>query len=100
MDLEPSLVAACRSAAGAAALLGTERVRRRLEAHREFVAASERQGKTLSHRNRHYGFPVMTGQEEDLVLYFPLRLTPTAEGLEVEHGAEPPREYQIGRPGG
>ncbi|MBM3277149.1 MAG: site-specific DNA-methyltransferase [Candidatus Handelsmanbacteria bacterium] len=51
--------------------LGRQRAAARLAAHREFVAARCAEGKEMKHRNTTYGFPVVTAQETDLVLYAP-----------------------------
>ena len=42
----------------------------RLEAHMHFVEDYEKRKKALRHRNIHYGFPVMTRQERELLLSF------------------------------
>ncbi len=42
----------------------------RLEAHMHFVEDYEKRKKPLRHRNVHYGFPVMTRQERELLLCF------------------------------
>ena len=38
--------------------------RGRISDHQAFVKKMRRKGRELKHTNRHYGFPVMTGQEE------------------------------------
>ncbi len=38
--------------------------RGRISDHQAFVKKMRREGRELKHTNRHYGFPVMTGQEE------------------------------------
>jgi DNA modification methylase len=40
---------------------------RRLENHAAFVAGRRAAGQTLKYRSRHYGFPVMTRQEQEIV---------------------------------
>ena len=57
--------------------LGNAYAERRLEAHLDFVASREEAGRPCRHVNRHYGFPVVTGQETDLQLF-----VPGATGLE------------------
>ncbi|MBN1699832.1 MAG: site-specific DNA-methyltransferase [Spirochaetales bacterium] len=43
---------------------------KRILDHWEFVESREAVGGTLRHTNIHYGFPVMTSQEKELILYF------------------------------
>jgi modification methylase len=68
VEIDPALAAAAREAAMAAKDAANEVVLARLESHRRFAAAREREGRPLGHVNRLHGFPVMTAQEEDLVL--------------------------------
>lgn len=71
-----------------AVVLGQQRVKERLDAHRAFIAAREGAGKEHKHVSEVYGFPVVTGQEVSL------RLRPAValrweEGVGVgEHGGE------------
>jgi len=46
-----------------------ERCRRRLDDHREFVAAREADGNPPGHEAAHYDFPVVTKQERQIRLY-------------------------------
>ncbi len=48
--------------------LANNRIRNRLEAHVEFVKARIEKGKSVSKRNEYYGFPVVSGQEKDIIL--------------------------------
>ena len=70
-EIERSLAQTIRDTTETAGTLGREYARRRLDAHREFVQAREETGRPCRHRNRHYGFPVVTGQEVDLQLLIP-----------------------------
>jgi DNA modification methylase len=47
--------------------LANVRIADRLNDHLDFIAAFRRKGGRLKHANRHYGFPVMTKQEVELV---------------------------------
>ena len=49
--------------------LGNATIEARLHNHLEFVRSREQTKGPLKHRNRHYGFPVMTLQEKDLRLH-------------------------------
>lgn len=50
------------------ARVANARIRERLAAHLDFVAERRALGKDPKHTNRHYGFPVVTGQERFLLL--------------------------------
>jgi DNA modification methylase len=43
------------------------RIRSRLQGHRAFVEEAKTAGRDFRYENRHYGFPVMTAQETDLL---------------------------------
>jgi len=49
-------------------------ITRRLSAHMDFVAARREAGGSFKHCNRHYGFPVITAQEKNLLLNDPLQV--------------------------
>lgn len=51
----------------------------RLANHLEFVQQRIAAGRTIKHRNRPYGFPVMTAQEVELVFHRPKTVSQTAE---------------------
>ena len=44
------------------------RISSRLANHRAFIDEAKAAGRSFRHENRHYGFPVMTAQETDLLL--------------------------------
>jgi len=52
---------------GSITALSNRRILERLEHHTRFVESRAGEGKPLKHRNRHYGFPVMTLQETGLI---------------------------------
>ena len=70
-ELEHSLERPIRNAIETAVPLGREYAQRRLDAHLDFVHSREEAGRPCRHLNRHYGFPVVTGQETDLELLAP-----------------------------
>ncbi|MBI4604596.1 MAG: site-specific DNA-methyltransferase [Planctomycetes bacterium] len=93
LDMDPALLAAAERALLFAPALARRRVEERLEAHRRFVEEREAAGKPLKHRNRPYGFPVVTGQEVDLELLVPSAMRRTGEGrFEAEHRAATPSD--------
>ena len=51
----------------------------RLANHLEFVQQRTAAGRTIKHRNRPYGFPVMTSQEVELVFHRPKTVSQIAE---------------------
>ena len=73
-ELEHSLERPIRNAIETAVPLGREYAQRRLDAHLDFVHSREEAGRPCLHLNRHYGFPVVTGQETDLELLAPRAL--------------------------
>jgi DNA modification methylase len=68
VEIDPAFEPVVRAAAAGLKDEANALVRDRLAAHERFVAQREREGLPLGHRNRVHGFPVMTAQEEDLVL--------------------------------
>ncbi len=85
-EIDASLAETARAAIRHSVKLGSERAESRLTSHEKFVAEQEAAGRQWKHRNRHYGFPVMTRQEVDLVLYQPRRIQETEAGdFEVVH---------------
>ena len=70
-ELEHGLEQPVSDAIETAVPLGREYAQRRLDAHLDFVQSREEAGRPCRHLNRHYGFPVVTGQESDLELLVP-----------------------------
>ena len=80
VEIDPGLMGTVRAAVDSARSVGLERARARLLAHRQFVDEREKLERPLKHRNKLYGFPVVTGQEVDLVLYLPASVEAKDEG--------------------
>ncbi len=80
-EIEHSLAQTIRNTIETAASLGREYAQRRLGAHLDFVHAREKAGRPCHHVNRHYGFPVVTGQETDLQLIVPSELVSDSGGV-------------------
>ena len=96
-EIEHSLAQAIRNTTEAAGTLGREYARRRLDAHLDFVQSREAAGRSCRHVNRHYGFPVITGQETDLQFLIPdaISLDSTGNCLASHRAApQPIRESQ------
>ncbi len=67
-ETERSLAAVIDEGARQVPQKASARMEKRLQDHRTFVAEAEAAGRRFKHRNRHYGFSVMTSQEIDLFL--------------------------------
>ena len=87
VEIDESLCDISRSRISCAVDEGRRLAEGRLAAHKRFVVESEVSEHPLGHENRHYGFPVKSSQEVDLVLYRPDRVTSHGESFEVEHVA-------------
>lgn len=89
IEIAPSLAELARSVAKSARRVGTERVRERLSSHLRFVRERQELGRPLRHVNEHYGFPVVTSQEVDLLFYWPGMVVERSERhFSVDHSAE------------
>ena len=95
-EIAPELAPAVFADPGGVARIANERIRRRIEDHLAFVADCRRTGRALSHRNRPYGFPVVTGQETELLLNPVLsvsRLPP--DGFEARYEENPHAVFDL-----
>ncbi len=82
--------------------------RQRLRDHLEFVQKYTREKSSLKYRNSHFGFPVMTKQEQDLKLPFVKSIEEAGDGYfqatcfgdEYIRGLDPERNHEVknGRP--
>ena len=68
MEIDPSLAPAIQEISGPVVALSNRRIAERLDRHRRFVRERMDSGKPIKHTNRHYGFPVITRQETELIL--------------------------------
>ncbi len=71
VEVKTSLVEQAASRLPSARELGIQRVRARLDNHRQFVNHREADGRPLKYTNRHYQIPVQTKQERELELFWP-----------------------------
>ena len=74
VEIDPGLSDAIERAIEDALPIGEARVRSRLREHAEFIRTRQESGTPPGHSNGHYGFPVMSGQEEEIRFYVPSRL--------------------------
>ena len=69
-------------------------IRKRLAKHMEFVVDRLKTKTGFKYKNKHYGFPVMTAQEKELILNDPLDIRRPERGeFEVEYSEKPQPEY-------
>ena len=69
-------------------------IRKRLAKHMEFVVHRLKTKSGFKHENKHYGFPVMTAQEKELILNDPLDITqPEGGEFEVNYSDKPQSEF-------
>ncbi|MBW1893683.1 MAG: site-specific DNA-methyltransferase [Deltaproteobacteria bacterium] len=69
-------------------------IRRRLARHMEFVVNWLKTKGGLKYDNAHYGFPVMSAQEKELILNDPINITHSDTGFyEVIYSGEPQPEF-------
>lgn len=65
--------------------LGNKMLEERLQRHLNFVQDRLANGKEIKHKNRHYGFPVMTAQERQGQFFKITDIKPTTQGLQAEY---------------
>jgi DNA modification methylase len=69
-------------------------IRKRLAKHMEFVVDWLKTKGGFKYENEHYGFPVMTAQEKELIFDDPVNITQPDPGvLEVEYSDKPQPEF-------
>jgi hypothetical protein len=69
-------------------------IRKRLAKHLEFVVDRLKTKGGFKYKNKHYGFPVITAQEKELIFNDPINITqPEAGMLVVEYSEKPQPEF-------
>ena len=69
-------------------------IRQRLANHMEFVVQQRKNKQRFNYDNLHYGFPVKTAQEKELLLNDPLKIREAKEGcFEVQYSDKPQPEF-------
>jgi len=69
-------------------------IRERLARHVEFVVHRLKTKGQFKYHNQHYGFPVTTSQERELIINDPLDITPIETSVfEVEYSDKPQKEF-------
>ncbi len=74
-----------------------KKIENRLQNHLHFVENRVREKGPLKHANQHYGFPVMTSQEKDLLLNSPQSLEKIGENTFEVFYSDSPQEQFIGQ---
>ena len=88
-ELEKGLQKVILERAAAAPELAAQIIDQRLEAHKSFVIERTRAKGPLKYRNRMYGFPVMSRQEEELYLQPVRQLQHISNGhIKLNHGQD------------
>ncbi len=67
-EVDPDFTDVIRAGAPQVQAVANQRIEQRLQRHEEFVRQRQEAGKPLKHENVHYGFPVMTSQETQLLI--------------------------------
>ena len=74
--------------------LSNQRIRDRIRNHLEFVKKRTKEKGPLKYKNKHYGFPVMTSQETELLLNQLKSIKRVSEtSLEIHYSDEPQGEF-------
>jgi modification methylase len=69
-------------------------IRKRLARHMEFVVDRLKAKGGFQYENKHYGFPVITAQEKELILHDPIHITQPETGIfEVDYSDKPQPEF-------
>ncbi len=100
-ELEPDFTLALSDGASSAVDMANTRINDRLEAHLEFVKNRTDVGYEFKYLNRHYGFPVMTRQEVELLFNRPLRVKETEKkSFRMDYSSSPTPEdcYRVDTP--
>jgi len=79
-EIEPDFRKSIVSNMSAAAKLSNQKIKSRLESHMAFVKQRLESGDGFQYTNTHYGFPVLTNQETELLFELPKSITETGAG--------------------
>lgn len=80
-EIEPDFRKSILSGMSAAAKLSYEKIKSRLEGHMAFVKQRLESGDGFKYINKHYGFPVVTNQETELLFELPESITETSANI-------------------
>ena len=95
VEIDETLVPVAQNLLRSTPPVANEYNRARLARHEEWAAARTEENGPLKYKSRHYGFPVMTAQEQDLLLNGVTRIADEADGMTlVAQYSEKPQAYQ------
>ena len=80
-EIEPDFRKPILSGMSAAAKLSYEKIKNRLEGHMAFVKQRLESGDGFKYTNKHYGFPVVTNQETELLFELPESISETSANI-------------------
>ena len=91
MEIDETLVLVAQNQLRSTPLAANEYNHARLARHAEWAAVRTAESGPLKYANRHYGFPVMTAQEQDLLLNDVTGIAGEADGMALvaQYSAEP-----------
>ncbi len=93
-EMDPSLGPAISSLTTSVKTTADQVICQRLVRHLEFVVDRIKTHGPLKHQNIHYGFPVITTQEKELMFNTPLAIVPTQDHqFEVTYDPLPQKEF-------
>ena len=95
VEIDPALVPAIQGSTATIVPFANRRIEQRLTGHLAFVQDRIEQNKPLKYINQHYGFPVVTNQEKELLIN-PLKRVDAAgvNTWTVGYGREPQANYR------
>lgn len=80
-EIEPDFRKSILCGMSAAAKLSYKKIKNRLEGHMAFVKQRLESGDGFKYTNKHYGFPVVTNQETELLFELPESITETGANI-------------------
>ncbi|UCF96636.1 MAG: site-specific DNA-methyltransferase [Spirochaetaceae bacterium] len=90
VEIEENLIPLLQAQASDIVPTGNRRILERLERHRLFIEECRRNGRELKYTNRHYGFPVVSRQEREILINYLSSLTSTADlHWRIAYSSEP-----------
>jgi len=95
-EIEPDFRKSILAGMSSAVKISYEKINNRLDAHMAFVKQKLESGDGFKYTNKHYGFPVVTNQETELLFELPESITETgADIFKVCYFDEPLKENLI-----
>lgn len=93
-EIDKTLGGPFKSLKGAVVKTAQEMIRQRLVDHIDFIAKRIESKGQLKHKNVHYGFPVVTAQEKELLINEPFSITNVGTNLTaVDYSTAPQKEF-------